>query len=146
MRIKTQAILINEETYPIAVACLPAGFAAYPFANVNGYWLVINVPGSYDRNSFDGDNFSPLVTVHNLWISNKEFTKKYNIINQKPGRKPEGVYWVECELAVDKELKAFLETTEDDHEPVRTNMTYGAAKYGTKARITRRHVIGYDRS
>lgn len=139
MRIKTQAILITEETYPIAVACLPAGFAAYPFANVKGYWLVINVPGTYDRNSFDGDNFSPLVTVHNLWIHPNEFSEKYDVINKKPGRPAEGA-WVECELAVDKDLKTFLETTEEDYEPIRTN-----SQYGRKTRINRRHVVGYHR-
>ena len=40
--IKTMAVEINEATYPIAVACLPAGFAMLKKNEVFGSYLVIN--------------------------------------------------------------------------------------------------------
>ena len=133
MRIKTMAILITEDTYPIAVACLPAGFAAYPFDNAKGFWLVINVPGLYDRNSFDGDGVSPLITLHNLWISQSEFLNKYKIINQRPGRKAENVWaWVEVERVLDKDLKERLEGTDEEVGP-----------YTRRKNVMHRRVFGY---
>lgn len=40
--IKTMALKITEETYPIAVACLPDGFALIRKKFVLGHYLVIN--------------------------------------------------------------------------------------------------------
>lgn len=149
MRIKTQAILITEETYPIAVACLAAGFAAIPFGNVDGYWLVINAPGAhYERPTFDGDPGRTTLTVTNFWIHPKEFVDQYKIINQKPGRKPEGPTWVECEKAMDVVLKEQLDLDSDSEfdkntvsrsntEKIRRNSLYG--------RQVRRPLAGYYR-
>lgn len=136
MRIKTQALLIIEETYPIAVACLPAGFAEYPFDNVKGYWLVINVPGTQD-----GDEYhSSRVGIYNEWIHPAEFIGKYKIINKKPGRKSEND-WVECERAIDEDLKERLEAQAirefNAGTTIRTNTQYGAR--------VRQPLVGYSR-
>lgn len=138
MRIKTQAILITEETYPIAVACLPAGFAEYPFDNVKGCWLVINVPGAQD-----GDEYhSPRVGIYNEWVHPKLFVDRYEVINKKPGRKPETEYWVECERSVDEALKERLEEHAnqefDNNSIIRTNMHYGR-------KVHPQPLVGYSR-
>lgn len=39
---KTMAVEINENTHPIAVACLPAGFAMLKKGEVFGTYLIIN--------------------------------------------------------------------------------------------------------
>ena len=60
--IKTMAVEINDNTYPIAVACLPAGFAMLKKTEVYGSYLVINhllVDRTLDRDS-------------NQWISRIE--------------------------------------------------------------------------
>ena len=144
MRIKTQAILITEDTYPIAVACLPAGFSSYPFGNVKGYWLVINVPGGQDRNAYEGDNLST-VGLHNEWIHPKLFIDKYEVINKKPGRKPENEYWVECELATNADLKERLETDADETFEKNTISRENTYSTRTKRMSYRPPVVGYHR-
>ena len=54
--IKTLAIAINKNTYPIAVACLPPGFTQCGFYSVKGNILVINdVSWTRERKSRSGD-------------------------------------------------------------------------------------------
>lgn len=51
--IKTMAVKITEETYPIAIACLPPGFAQTNKKCVLGSYLVIN-DLQFPDISFDG--------------------------------------------------------------------------------------------
>jgi hypothetical protein len=51
--IKTLAVKITEETYPIAIACLPPGFASTNKKCVLGSYLVIN-DLQFPEISFDG--------------------------------------------------------------------------------------------
>ena len=63
-RIKTLACRIDENTYPIAVACLPGGFATIPFARVNGCYLVLNEITAIIR----GTDTSPTAALTNGWL------------------------------------------------------------------------------
>ena len=138
MRIKTQAILITEETYPIAVACLPAGFAEYPFDNVDGCWLVINVPGAQD-----GDEYhSPRVGIYNEWLHPKTFFAKYKDVNKKPGRKPEGPYWIDCERSVDEGLRERIEEDANRDPNERNTITRRNVNYG---KLYAAPLVGYGR-
>lgn len=123
--LKTMAVLITEETYSIAVACLPGGFASYPFANVQGYWLVIN-----DLSHRFGDEYnSPGPGFANTWIHPLKFIEQYKIINKKPGRQPENS-WVEVTKALDKQMKADQDAElEDDMLPrARTRKVVGGTR------------------
>lgn len=141
--LKTLAILITEKTYPIAVACLPAGFVDYPFANVKGFWLVINVPGSYEPGEFQRE-----VGLHNEWIHPKKFVDKYTIV-PVPGRKADNPWaWVEVERSVDEELKTVLEPEDEEDDVAFTGATvYRKERNRTTNRPiyrSRRHVVGYN--
>ena len=74
--IDTYAAPIGEHNYPLAVACLPGGFAARPIGDVVGEWLVINarVP-----RQFKETGKSSILTIGNYWMTSTEFEEKYKI-------------------------------------------------------------------
>lgn len=129
MRVKTQAININEETYPIAVACLPGAFAEIPFANLTDSWLIINMFTSWGRDEYS----TPIARLSNGWVTANEFATKYNVVNRKPGVLARDT-WYEVELALDEDLAKQLSGEEDESGPF------------TQRKIRprmRRHVPGY---
>lgn len=71
-KISTLAIEINEETYSIAVACLPPSFALIPFAQVERDYLVINEL----RINYGADG-EELLTLGNHWMDRELFHKTY---------------------------------------------------------------------
>ncbi len=98
--IKTQALQINEETYSIAVACLPGGFVTIPFDNVKGSWLIVNHP---EDTFADGNSESPVMTLGNAWVTEDDFKVLYEVINKKSGRPAENS-WVEIADKYDEKL------------------------------------------
>lgn len=105
--IKTMAIKITEETYPIAVACLPDGFVHVKKKFVLGSFLVINdlqfpdvtlegrstepeedgddecVPRPvirYDRLRTRGPGRHQQLTLTNFWSPKKSFKKSFKIL------------------------------------------------------------------
>ena len=75
-RIKTLACLIDENTYPIAVACLPGGFATIPFARVKGCYLVLNELTAITR----GTDTSPVAALTNGWLKSYEFKSRWRFL------------------------------------------------------------------
>lgn len=72
--IKTMAVIISEETYPIAVACLAHGFATIPFGKVVGSILVIN---EICTKPYKNRNGEPILTISNSWMDADDFTDLY---------------------------------------------------------------------
>ena len=77
-RIKTLACLIDENTYPIAVACLPGGFATIPFAKVDGCYLVLNEMTAITR----GTDTSPVAALTNGWLKPYEFDSRWRVLKK----------------------------------------------------------------
>ena len=77
-RIKTLACLIDENTYPIAVACLPGGFATIPFARVDGCYLVLNEMTAITR----GTDTSPVAALTNSWLNLDEFDSGWRVLEK----------------------------------------------------------------
>ncbi len=75
--LKTMAVKITEDNYPIAVACLAAGFATYPVKEVVGCYLVINELG-VDTFKHEGDR--PFLVVGNSWMTEKLFNETYQFV------------------------------------------------------------------
>ena len=75
-RIKTLACQIDENTYPIAVACLPGGFATIPFARVDGCYLVLNEMTAITR----GTDTSPVAALTNCWLNLDEFDSSWRVL------------------------------------------------------------------
>jgi hypothetical protein len=112
MRIKTQAIVINEETYSIAAATLPGAFVEIPFENIDGCWLIINMPAQWG-----GDEYhSPVVRLENGWLTGDEFSKNWKIINRKPGALAAST-WYPVERIFDEDLAKQLNGKEDEDGP-----------------------------
>ena len=76
--IKTLATYITKETYPIAVACLPAGFATIPVSDVLGKVLVLNEIAS---ERMEGEGCRPFLVIANSWMSEKSFDKLYQFVD-----------------------------------------------------------------
>ena len=83
-RIKTLACLIDENTYPIAVACLPGGFATIPFARVNGCYLVLNEVTAITR----GTDTSPMAALTNSWLESYEFNTRWRFLTTNRDKHP----------------------------------------------------------
>ena len=83
-RIKTLACLIDEDTYPIAVACLPGGFATIPFAKVDGCYLVLNEITTITR----GTDTSPVAALTNGWLKSYEFTSRWRVLEKNSDLRP----------------------------------------------------------
>lgn len=81
-QIKTLAVEITENTYPIAVACLPARFAMVPFSKVDGCILVIN---EYRAASYCETSGREILVVENGWFPKEEFEDEFRYLT--PGRK-----------------------------------------------------------
>ena len=83
-RIKTLACLIDENTYPIAVACLPGGFATIPFAKVNGCYLVLNEITAITL----GTDTSPVAALTNCWLKSYEFDSRWRFLTTNRDKHP----------------------------------------------------------
>ena len=70
--VKTMAILITANTYQIAVACLPGGFATLPPISVFNRVLVIN-----DVSSKKTDDRGVVAILTNAWMSIDDFNWEY---------------------------------------------------------------------
>lgn len=79
MYIKPLAVKITQDTYSIAVACLGGGFASYPYPEVEGCYLVINVPtpeyGRVRRFGHEAANHS--IVLGNKWMTQDQFRAEY---------------------------------------------------------------------
>ena len=114
MTIKQMAIHITHKTYPIAIACLPAGFAEHPMNRVLGCVLLINSPekllvpverpwvGKVRLINDRCDEAKELLPVDRLvvglvnsWMDKKEFEDNYRVINKN--EKLNGKWFVEVE-------------------------------------------------
>lgn len=73
MNITTQAIVISDKTYNLAVACLPAGFATIPQHKVFGNLLIINDLVATPV----GKKKRPVLSVDNLWIDVEAFHRRF---------------------------------------------------------------------
>ena len=75
--VKTQAIKINEATYPIAMACLPPAFATIPLYKVLDHWLVINeIIAQYPKKQ------GPATTsIGNHWLNDYDFSETYSLMS-----------------------------------------------------------------
>jgi len=79
---KIMSVKITDEMYPIAIACLPAGFACLAKDDVYGSYLVINKPvAHYDPNR----GREPYLTFENTWCSKEDFEREYQWVT--PARK-----------------------------------------------------------
>lgn len=67
------AVKITEETYPIAIACLPAGFALYPLSEVLGCYLIIN---KLQIKHF-GKKAPSILQLDNIWLQERFFRKSW---------------------------------------------------------------------
>lgn len=72
--IETMAIEINERTYSIAVAILPAAFFTVPFDLAKGYILVIN-----ERDLIEDSYGQSYPTYVNCWMDRVEFLQSYRV-------------------------------------------------------------------
>ena len=70
--IKTMAILITANTYQIAVACLPRGFATLPPVSVFNHVLVIN-----DVSAEKTEDWGVVPIMSNFWMSIEDFNLGY---------------------------------------------------------------------
>lgn len=77
--IKTMAVIISEENYPIAVACLAPGFAIIPFGKVVGSVLVINEICTKPNKKRNGE---PILTIRNGWMHANDFTELYKPVGK----------------------------------------------------------------
>jgi hypothetical protein len=77
MNIPVMAVKITEETYPIAVACLAAGFATIPKKKVMGNYLVIN---KMEARTFKSQGERPWLVMSNSHMSEKLFRANYRFV------------------------------------------------------------------
>lgn len=77
MNIPVMAVKITEETYPIAVACLAAGFATIPKKKIMGNYLVIN---KMEARRFKGEGERPWLVMSNSHMSEKLFHTTYQFV------------------------------------------------------------------
>lgn len=75
--VKMMAVQINEGNYPIAVACLAAGFATIPQSKVLGAYLIINELGA---ETMEGEGIRPYLVLGNGWCSAEDFDEMYECI------------------------------------------------------------------
>lgn len=75
--VPTMAIEINQDTYPIAVACLPPVFATLSHQKVMDHILVINDLGLiYDKTGRRAAGLK----IGNAWMKREEFDSSYTTI------------------------------------------------------------------
>lgn len=77
--LKTMAVRITKENYPIAVACLAAGFATIPLKETLGCYLVIN---EISAESFRKEGIRPYLVVSNIWMTTKSFIDTYQFVDE----------------------------------------------------------------
>ncbi len=78
--LKTMAIKITEDNYPVAVACLAAGFAALPLKKVLGGYLVIN---KLEVKNFSKEGTRPYLVIGNSWMTEKMFNLSYEFVENE---------------------------------------------------------------
>jgi hypothetical protein len=82
------AVQINEKTWPVAVACLGGGFAALPFPQVEGAYVVINTPDQHSsrlpyqrvRTSYGSRDG---LSLGNIWLLEDDFLAMYEYDGRK---------------------------------------------------------------
>ena len=72
--LKTMAIRITKETYPIAAACLPVRFLLVQPERVIGCFLVINEKAFHDTDNADAPR---TITFDNAWYCEEDFLSAY---------------------------------------------------------------------
>jgi hypothetical protein len=77
--VKTMAVKITPETYPIAVACLAGGFAMIPLKRVIGAYLVIN---ELQARRLKGER-SPALVLGNGWMSKETLMRSWFFVGEK---------------------------------------------------------------
>jgi len=81
MFVNTQAVQIDENTYPLAVACLGSSITAEPIDDILGQYLVINQPGaSYGQPRRYGYQNNLPVTLVNLLVAKDDFETRYKFV------------------------------------------------------------------
>jgi hypothetical protein len=75
---KMMALQITPETYPIAVACLPGGFATIGPSQTYGDWLIINQPEAIYVGG--GKNAPTVVGLGNCWCPDNMFNRDYEFV------------------------------------------------------------------
>lgn len=86
MNIRTMAVQINNENWPVAVACLGGRFAATPFSEVNGAYLVINeIEQQFGFVRQYGGRRYPNreITLSNNWYPAEAFKQVYGFDKRK---------------------------------------------------------------
>jgi hypothetical protein len=78
--LKTMAIKITEDNYPVVAACLAAGFSAIPLKKVLGCYLVIN---ELEVKNFSKEGDRPYLVVGNSWMTEKRFNLTYEFVDNK---------------------------------------------------------------
>ena len=78
--IPTLAIEINEQNYPIAVACLPGGFAAnHPRKSTYGSILIIN---ELEAVKVKKQGRVPTLAYGNCWMSREQFFERFEVVSE----------------------------------------------------------------
>lgn len=109
--IQTKALVINEKTYPIAVALLKGGFLTVPEEETYGCVVVINqIVGQYDkpvsgpgaarrvrygaqgRLSYPGRRIGEdrSITFENVWYDEETFNAEWAMLDEQ---EPTGSFW-----------------------------------------------------
>lgn len=78
--IPTMAMKITKNTYPIAVACLPAGFATYAFEEIRNCYVVINEPQPQQDIELGGGT---LLVIANSWRTERRFQDAYEFVGEE---------------------------------------------------------------
>lgn len=78
--LRTMAVKISIKTYPIACACLAAGFATTPLEQVLDHYLVIN---ELEAKRFKSEGERPILVIGNSWMSEKIFKENYKFKDEE---------------------------------------------------------------
>jgi len=78
--IEMLAVKIDDDSYHIAVACLPPGFINVPKSRAVGAYLVINEPTLQIL-----ENGKELLVIANSWQSAEDFIEHYSFTSELVG-------------------------------------------------------------
>lgn len=84
--LKTMAVLITEDNYSVAAACLPAGFAANRSMKEKiGAYLIINELRCITdfRKARKDPHYRPILAIENKWLDKKRFEVEYRFVDPK---------------------------------------------------------------
>ncbi len=85
--LKTMAVRITKKNYPIAVACLAAGFAMYPMKKTLGHYLIIN---ELEAENFNKEGKRPYLVVSNRWMTEEHFNNTRQFVDETHDHKTFG--------------------------------------------------------